>query len=101
MKFTLVAAMTLLVCTYASTALFASVAGLMLAVIGHLRSITAGGMLDWLRVWPNLGLFDAEALLSSGQPLNGAALFALIGYWASCLAVLVGLASHVFKHREF
>lgn len=101
MKFTLVAAMTLLVCTYAGTALFASVAGLMLAVIGHLRAITAGGMLDWLRVWPNLGLFDAEALLSSGQPLAGAALFALIGYWATCLALLVGLASYVFKHREF
>jgi ABC-type transport system involved in multi-copper enzyme maturation permease subunit len=101
MKFCLVAAMTLLVCSYAGTALFASCAGLLLAVIGHLRPFAGGGALAWLRVWPNLALFDAEALLASGQPLAGSLLLGLASYWAACLLLFGALASHVFKQREF
>lgn len=101
MKFTVVAAMTLLVCAYAGTALFASCAGLLLALIGHLRPLAPGGALGWLRVWPNLALFDAESVLAAGQPLTGPALFYLGAYWAACLLLFGGLASHVFKRREF
>lgn len=100
MKFTLVAAMTLCVSAYAGSALFASCAGLMLAVIGHLRPFATGG-LQWLRVWPNLGLFDAEALLGAGQPLTGAGLLSMTAYWLVCVVCLLGLASYAFKHREF
>ncbi len=100
MKFTLVAAMTLCVSAYAGSALFASCAGLMLAVIGHLRPFATGG-LQWLRVWPNLGLFDAEALLGAGQPLTGAVLLSVTAYWLVCVVSLLGLASYAFKHREF
>jgi ABC-type transport system involved in multi-copper enzyme maturation permease subunit len=101
MKFTLVAAMTLFISTYAGSALFASCAGLLGAVIGHLRPFAAGGALEWLRVWPNLALFDAEALLASGQPLAGSALLGLAGYWATGVLLFGGLASYAFKHREF
>ena len=101
MKFTVVGAMTLLICTYAGTALFASCGGLLCAVIGHLRPFAHRGALDWLRFWPNLALFDAEALLASGLPLTGSALLGLAGYWAVCLLVFCVLASYVFKHREF
>jgi len=101
MKFTVVAAMTLFICSYAGSALFASCAGLLLAMIGHLRPFAHGGGMDWLRIWPNLGLFDAEALLASGQPLAGSLLLSLIGYWAVCVVPFVALASYAFKQREF
>lgn len=101
MKFTVVAAMTLFFSSYAGSALFAGGAGLLGAVIGHLRPFAAGGAMDWLRVWPNLARFDAEALLASGQPLAGSPLLSLAGYWAVCVLLFVGLASHAFKHREF
>lgn len=101
MKFTLVAAMTLFISSYAGSALFASCAGLLGAVIGHLRPFAAGGALDWLRVWPNLALFDAEALLASGQPLAGSQLLGLTGYWAVGVLSFGVLASYAFKQREF
>jgi ABC-type transport system involved in multi-copper enzyme maturation permease subunit len=101
MKFTLVAAMTLLVCSYAGSALFASGTGLLLAVIGHLRPYATGGVLECLRVWPNLALFDAEGVLSSGEPLGGVMLLGLGGYWLLGMTLFVVLASHAFKHREF
>ena len=101
MKFTVIAGMTLCVCSYAGTALFASCAGLLGAVIGHLRPFTSGGALACLRVWPNLALFDAEALLASGQPLAGSLLLSLAAYWAACLLLFGVLASYAFKHREF
>ena len=101
LKVTLVAAMTLLVCSYAGSALFASCAGLLLAVIAHLRPFTGGeGWLGFLRFWPNLGLFDVEALLA-GAELTGMGLLALGAYWGVFLLLLGGLAAYVFKHREF
>jgi ABC-type Na+ efflux pump permease subunit len=100
-ELTLVAAMTLLVCSYAGSALFASAAGLLLAVAGHLRPFTGTeGALAWLRLWPNLGLFDPEPLLA-GNELGTTVLFGLVGYWAVFLAVLTGLAIYVFRGREF
>lgn len=102
LKITLVAAMTLLVCSYAGTALFASCAGLLLAVMAHLRPFAGdGGALAVVRLWPNLGLFDAETLLAMGHPPAGPWLLGLVGYWAVYVLIFVGLASHVFKHREF
>lgn len=101
LKLTLVAAMTLLVCSYAGSALFASCAGLLLAVVAHLRPFTGGeGWLGFLRLWPNLGLFDVEALLA-GADLTVIGLLALAGYWAAFMLLLGGLASYVFQHREF
>ncbi len=100
LKLTLVSAMTLLVCSYASSALFASCAGLMLAVVAHLRPFTqASGWLTWLRLWPNLALFDPESLPTSDR-LTVLGLLGLVGYWAVFILLLGGLAAYVFKHRE-
>jgi len=101
MKCSLVAAMTLFISSYVGSALFASCAGLLAAVIGHLRPFATGGVLEWLRFWPNLALFDAEALLASGQPIAGSVLLSLSGYWAVCMLLFGSLASYVFRHREF
>lgn len=101
LKGTLVAAMTLLVCSYAGSALFASCAGLLLAVVAHLQAFTeAEGWRSVLRLWPNLGMFDPDLLLAGGG-LTVRDLLALAGYWAVFMLLLGGLASYVFKHREF
>lgn len=101
MKFTLVAAMTLFICSYAGSALFASCAGLLCAVIGHLHPFATGSALELLRFWPNLASFEAEALLASGQPLAGSRLLSLTGYWAGSVLLFCALSSYAFKHREF
>jgi ABC-type transport system involved in multi-copper enzyme maturation permease subunit len=101
MKITLVAAMTLLVCSYAGSALFASGAGLLLALAAHLRGFAGGGNWAWLRVWPDLGLFDAESLLATGHPAAASWLLMLAAYWAAYLLLFTVIASHAFKRREF
>jgi len=101
MKITLVAAMTLLVCSYAGSALFASCVGLLLALAAHLRGFADGGNWSWLRVWPDLGLFDAESLLAAGSPAQGLWLLMLAAYWAAYLLVFTTFASYAFKRREF
>lgn len=101
MKIILVAAITMLVCSYASSALFASCAGLLLALTAHLRGFSGGGNWSWLRVWPDLGLFDAEALLAAGHPAAAPWLLMLAAYWAAYLLLFVVIASHAFKRREF
>ncbi|MDI1335717.1 MAG: ABC transporter permease subunit [Lacunisphaera sp.] len=101
LKITLVAAMTLFVCSYAGSALFASCAGLLLALVAQLRGFAGGGSWAWLRVWPDLGLFDGEALLAAGHPASGGWLLSLAGYWAAYVLLFVALASYAFKRREF
>jgi ABC-type transport system involved in multi-copper enzyme maturation permease subunit len=101
LKLALVAAMTLFVCSYGGSALFASGAGLLLSLVAQLRPFTAGeGSLVWLRLWPNLGLFDAESLLTGTVP-TAAALFGVIGYWAAFMLLFTVLATYVFRRREF
>ncbi|MDB6115542.1 MAG: hypothetical protein JWQ62_2487, partial [Lacunisphaera sp.] len=100
LKLTLVSALTLLVGSYACSTLFASCAGLLLALIAHLRPFAGGGWLTWLRAWPNLALFDSESLLAAGAAPAGAWLLQLTLYWAAYVLVLGALASHVFKRRE-
>lgn len=101
MKSTLVAAMTMLVCSYAGSALFASCAGLLLALIGQLRPWATAGGLIWLQGWPNLAVFDTERLLDASlTPTPGWGL-GLSLYWAMYLLLFGVLASHGFKHREF
>jgi hypothetical protein len=74
----------------------------MLAVIAHLRPFTnTSGWMGFLRLWPNLALFDVGALLDAGHGLSAAGLLGLLGYWAVFMLLLLGLASYVFKHREF
>jgi len=101
-KITLVAAMTLLVCSYAGSALFASCTGLLLGLIAHGRYLAHDGAgPGWLRIWPDLGLFDASAWLTNGQTPAGSWLLGLAAYWIVCVLILTALASYAFKHREF
>ncbi len=101
LKSVLAAALTLLVCSYATSELFAVGAGCLLTVAGHLRPFTsAEGWLAWLRLWPNLGLFDAGAVLA-GPGLGASGLLGLAAYWAFFVALLGLLSAYVFRRREF
>ena len=100
LKSTLVAAMTLLVCSYAGSALFASGVGLMLTLVAHLRPLAHDGGMGWLRVWPNLALFDGESLLNAGQPVSAAWLLGLTGYGAAYVLLFGTVAALAFRHRE-
>ena len=100
LKSTLAAAMTLLVCSYAGSALFASCAGFLLTLVAHLRPLADEGGLDWLRVWPNLALFDTGSLLAVGQSPSGAWLLSLAAYWAGYVLLFGVVTSLVFKRRE-
>ena len=102
LKLTLVAGMTLLVCSYSGSALFASCAGIILAAVSHVRPFMNGGSrMSWFRVWPNLALFDAETVMAALQPPTTAMLSGVIGYWAIYVTVFGVIASEVFKRREF
>jgi ABC-type transport system involved in multi-copper enzyme maturation permease subunit len=101
LKVTLVAAMTLLVCSYSGSALFAAWAGLLLAGIAHLRAFAGqAGWMNWLRFWPNLGLFDVDSLLADRRGLGGGELLSLGGYWLVFVVLFAGLAASVFRDRE-
>ncbi|MSU46896.1 MAG: hypothetical protein EXS42_07210 [Lacunisphaera sp.] len=71
LKITLVAAMTLLICSYAGTALFASCAGLLAAMVAHLRPFASeDGALVFVRVWPNRRrITGCSAWLVTGPPM--------------------------------
>jgi ABC-type transport system involved in multi-copper enzyme maturation permease subunit len=102
LKTTLVAAMTLLVCSYAGSALFASCAGILLAAIAHMRAFAGDGHgMGWLRIWPDLGAFAVDSLLSTGRGLGWHGLLSLGAYWMSFMVLFTALAVYVFKHREF
>ena len=102
LKLTLVSAMTLLVCSYAGSALFASCAGIILTGVAHLRPLVAGsGGKFWLRAWPDLTVFDAESLLAASRLPAAAVLCATVGYWAVYVVAFSALAAFIFKRREF
>lgn len=102
LKLTLVAGMTLLVCSYSGSALFASCAGLILAVVAHVRPFVSGGSrMSWFRLWPNFAVFDAESVLGAIQLPSAPMMFGVLGYWVVYVAVFGVLASYVFKQREF
>lgn len=100
MKVSLTAALTLCVATTTRSMLFAIGAGVLAVVIGHLRPF-ASGSLEWLRVWPNLGMFDGAAVFASDGRSVQPALCGLALNWALFTAWLAALATYVFSFREF
>ncbi len=100
LKSTLIAAMTLFVGSYARSALFASGLGLLLAAVGQLQAWAHQGDWDWVCVWPNLALFDAQATLGIGQFPSFGWMIGTLGYWAAYGVLFTGLAAYVFQRRE-
>ena len=100
MKFTVVAALALVISAMTNSLLFALGATMLAVVIGHLRPF-ANGELEWLRIWPNLGRFDGAALYQERSMGDGSVLRSLVGYWVLVCAWLTASATYVLGDREF
>ncbi|HVZ63257.1 MAG TPA: hypothetical protein VG936_01625 [Lacunisphaera sp.] len=101
LKLVLIAAMTLFVCSFAQSALFANCAALMLVLVAQLRRFAPEhGAAQWLRAWPDLGLLDPGELLAGGRPAGGQWLAGVTLYCAAYVALFDALSSHVFDRRE-
>lgn len=96
LKAAIASAATLLVCTYARSAVFASGAGLLVVLIGHLRPMAAGLPLELslrgvtgalIRLWPDLTKFDPSIGAAPGLEvvIYGLGYLAVLA-WASALA---------------
>lgn len=89
-----VAAMTLFVASYATSALFTSGAGLLLAVAAHGRALVSGSSVEWLvRGCPDLRVFDLEPAARVAWP-------ALLGYWLLLVLAIGSAGAYVFSRRE-
>jgi hypothetical protein len=101
LKASLVSAMTLLICTYARSALFATAMGLLMSIVAHLRPFGPDtGWFRALRLWPDLTRFDVERVLAGGG-FSLAQWSALMGYWAAFLAAFWLISVYVFRRQEF
>lgn len=96
------AAATLLFCSYARSALFASGAALLFVLIGHLRALAGTWPLGWslgglsgllLRLWPDLQLFTPGDV-APGQMAQ------VVAYGLGYVVLLAGAAGLVFQRRE-
>lgn len=95
------AGITLFVCAYARTALFASGAGLLLVLIGFLRPVADAVSAEWsaagilrsiIRLWPNLQAFEpVETLVLSGR---------LAAYGLAYVVLFTAAAALAFRNRE-
>ncbi|HVT72996.1 MAG TPA: hypothetical protein VHD61_07655 [Lacunisphaera sp.] len=101
LKLVLIAAMSLFVCSFAQSALFASCASLMLVLVAQLRRFAPEhGVGQWLRVWPDLGLLDPGEVLAGGRVAGIRWVAGITLYWAAYVALFDALTSHVFHRRE-
>ncbi|HTL66278.1 MAG TPA: hypothetical protein VL200_01320 [Lacunisphaera sp.] len=101
LKLVLIAAMALFVCSFTSSALFASCASLMLVLAAQLRRFAPEhGAARLLRAWPDLGILDAGELLAGGRAAGAPWLAGLTLYWAAYIVLFDELSSHVFRRRE-
>lgn len=99
MKAAVAAALALVVCTYARSALFANAIALLAVFAGHLRPLAVAGGGSWpaeglaalLRLCPDFQLFE---------PTRGAAAGLLAGYGAGYLLMFLAVSAIVFRSRE-
>ncbi len=112
LKLSVLAAVTLLVASYARSSLFAVMAALAVLVAGHLHPLardyyaaagpgwaaTGARLLSW--ALPDFRLFDLADQVAGGGPLRAGAIAGIAGYGLAYLAVLSALAVWCFQRRE-
>jgi ABC-type transport system involved in multi-copper enzyme maturation permease subunit len=112
LKLDVLAALTLLVCCYAQSSLFAVMAGFAALVIGQLQHIArdfysqAGS--PWMApaarllslALPDFQLFNVADRVTAGDPLPGSLVAGIALYALAYLGVFSALAIYCFVHRE-
>ena len=112
LKLSVLAALTLLVASYARSSLLAIMAGFVALVIGQLQYLARDfyGMMDsslarggvWLGglLFPNFQLFDVTDRVGAGETLSAGLIGGLAAYALAYMSVYGGLAVYCFRHRE-
>jgi len=112
LRSSVLAAVTLLIASYARTSLFALVAGFLALVICNLQNLAcqAYRLADsfWVRgaarvvgsVLPDFGLYDVVDRVKTGAPLSAGYLGGITLYSLVYVGVFGSLAVYCFRHRE-
>ena len=112
LKLSVLAAMTLMVASYARSSLFAILAGFCALVICQLQSLardcyemmdsslTRGGLELLGLVFPNFQLFDVTDRVAAGGTLSVGVIVGIAVYALAYLSVYGGLAVYCFRNRE-
>jgi ABC-type transport system involved in multi-copper enzyme maturation permease subunit len=112
LKLDVLAALTLLVCCFARSSLFAVVAGFAALVIGQLQHIARDFYAQAGSLWtayaarllslalPDFQLFNVADRVTAGDPLPGSLVAGIALYALAYLGVFSALAIYCFDHRE-
>lgn len=107
LKLTVLAALVLLVASYARTQLFVTVAGLVLLLAGHLQSAAAAAYSrspsEWVRLtgWLTTGWLPDFSLFAPSDGGGGAASLGFVSFYAAgYILISGGLAVFCFSRRE-
>jgi hypothetical protein len=115
LKAAVVAAVTMLVSTFASTTLFTMIVSTIIFVVGHFHKLAAG---YWLHEYgeslitrlvvkpivmiiPDFRVFNVAENLVGGTPVTGMMMLSLSGLAALYLAVYTAVALYLFIDKEF
>ena len=104
LKLVVTVALTMLVCTYARSGLFAAGVGLLLVMLAHLRHLagTAGGWSRGLTLaLPDFQLFDPERLASVSPSAGLWVVAASAAYAAAYLILYTVFAGWLLQRREY
>ncbi len=104
LKLAVTVALTLLICSYARSALFATGAALLLVVLAHLRHLVGSGA-GWTHVWvlvlPDFQLFDPERIAAVPATACVALIAGSAAYAAAYVALYTAVAAWFLKRREY
>lgn len=104
LKLAVTVALTLLICSYARSALFATGAALLLVVLAHLRHLVGSGA-GWTHVWvlvlPDFQLFDPERIAAVPATARVALIAGSAAYAVAYVALYSAVASWFLQRREY
>jgi len=112
LKFAAIAALTLVVASFANTNLYSVVISFLIVLICHLQylaqeswqklgsGLARGAALLLASVFPNFQMFSVGDRIAAGQPIDPAVLGGSAAYGGLYLAVFLALAIHLFRRRE-
>lgn len=112
LKFSLIAAITLLVAGFSNTNLYSVAISFLVVAICHLQYlaheswrragswVTRGAAAALAAVFPNFQMFSVGDRIAAGEPLGAGVLAGSAGYGAFYVMVVVALAIFVFRRRE-
>ncbi len=104
LKLAVTVALTLLVCSYARSALFATGAALLLVMLAHLRHLAGSGS-DWTHglviVLPDFQFFDPERIAAMPAATRASLAACSVAYAVAYVVLYSSLAGWFLRRREY